>query len=526
MFKEKEIRNIIRKYVDIGIKKFVIYPFGTNGVTIKNCMQECFGISPVLIVDNTYAQYNPLIIDINKLRQCYRKDMYILLTVEDYELNVTLKESLLEFIPENRIINDLFEKNNLLNLNKKKMQVGDRFSMLNILPAERKCDYNVIEGKIKVRIENVSYVMWNTVKTICEAFEKDIKYDVLVILNDSVSIETKDILIRQMEHGKHRYVLGSEYCAEKDKADILIVFALFGNKILKNVRENTKLIVVALMDLIRYSDSINTYWFDRNFKIEAYNPDYFLADSLLFSELQNTQNKVNVVEMGNAKFDGIYNACKQKQYPVGWEKLKGKRVVLWTTTHGIADGFVSNIITFDLYAQEIFKYLSEHLDIGLILRLHPTFINNELLKYGYWNNTDLNEIRAYCLNSPNVVWDDSDLYESAFSVADAIITDNGCGVMISALPTLKPICVMYRSDVYVSPYNKEIEDNYYSASCKEEIVNFFNMVSKKEDPMLFKRKELAQKWVKHFDGKNGERIKEFIISAFNLKMEGKTISEK
>ena len=43
--------------------------------------------------------------------------------------------------------------------------------------------------------------------------------------------------------------------------------------------------------------------------------------------------------MGNAKFDGIYEACKEKKYKGDWQKLKGKKVILWTVYNNRAEIF-------------------------------------------------------------------------------------------------------------------------------------------------------------------------------------------
>ena len=521
MFTEKIIRKVIQRYLDMGVRDFVIYPFGANGMAIKNCMQECFDLTPVMVVDNALAQYNARIADIQKLREVCREEWYVILTVEKTELNKELMDNLLTFLPKDRVINDLIREKEMEECNTRKSrgvcQVRTRFALQNILPSGHKTREYASCGRIKVRIMNASYPMWNSVKTICEAFEKDLLYDVLVILYDQMNGMAKDKLIEQMEREGHQYIYASEYCAEEDHADILILSMLWVDYGIKGVRENTKLIVVSSMDLINYSKSVNKYWEDRYIGLEMYRPDYCLVDSMLFEELQTGgKSPCELIEMGSAKFDGIWRSCQKKQYPVGWEKLRGKTVILWTTTHGIYNGCVTNIVTFDLYAKIIFEYAEQNPAIGVVVRPHPTFIYNELLKYGYWRTQDLEAIKKYCENTPNIVWDDTDLYEAAYSVADAILTDDGCGIMISALPTLKPICVMYRGDMETAPYNAEIEKNYYSVYDKQELISFLDMVREGKDPMLEQRKVLADKWVKHFDGRNGERIKEFIAHKFDL----------
>ena len=167
-------------------------------------------------------------------------------------------------------------------------------------------------------------------------------------------------------------------------------------------------------------------------------------------------------------------------------------------------------ITFDKFAEHIFAYARQHNDLGFIIRLHPAFIINEMLPNGFWSKDDLALLKQYCRESDNIVFDESETYDAAFSVSDAILSDAYCGIICTVLPTLKPICVMYR-DRGLGQYNKEITDSYYSAYGKEDLYRFFDMVRLNgEDTMLPLRRAAAKKCIMHFDGKNGERLKDFI----------------
>jgi hypothetical protein len=82
--------------------------------------------------------------------------------------------------------------------------------------------------------------------------------------------------------------------------------------------------------------------------------------------------------------------------------------------------------------------------------------------------------------------------------------------MYSGLPTMKPICAMYRFDGYSRPNKDKILDSCYAATNIDELLDYFEMIRVGKDPMYDRRKEASKKYVKNFDGKNGERIKEFI----------------
>ena len=58
--------------------------------------------------------------------------------------------------------------------------------------------------------------------------------------------------------------------------------------------------------------------------------------------------------------------------------------------------------------------------------------------------------------------------------------------------------------------NQEILDNHYLISSEEEMISFIEMVMSEKDPKIEMRREICKKYVTHFDGKNGERIKDII----------------
>lgn len=120
-------------------------------------------------------------------------------------------------------------------------------------------------------------------------------------------------------------------------------------------------------------------------------------------------------------------------------------------------------------------------------------------------------IDDYCNSTPNIVWDNTDTYDVAYSIADVILTDALCGITISALPTLHPICLMYRSDMQVKSFHEDLmKEIYYSAHNRQELMDFLEMAKRGEGNMYELRKAASEKNIKNFDGKNGERIKAFI----------------
>lgn len=75
---------------------------------------------------------------------------------------------------------------------------------------------------------------------------------------------------------------------------------------------------------------------------------------------------------------------QRKNYKEDWQKLRGKKVILWATDHGISRDHISKDVTFDLYAKTIIQYAKNNQEIGIIFRPHSAFVK-EMLEYGLWS---------------------------------------------------------------------------------------------------------------------------------------------
>jgi hypothetical protein len=474
-------------------------------------------VEPEFIVDNGLCKYNDHIISLEDFKKLYSDDIYVILTLKgDYSLNWMMEQELRTFVAGDKIINllalstlggsMLVKKNNL-------RQVTDQFDLANILPGE-KCDGGQplvpvgTNNKIKVRLRHFTYNTWNSVKSICEAFEKDDKYDVLIIV-DAANQTDIDRREAQMQEGSHSYIMETEYDVEADQPDIYIITHPYDSIQYIRVKENTKLYIAAPMMLIPYFIQ-GLAWSLMDEAWGESQPDYYLFDSMVYRELfEFGYKKDKLVEMGNAKYDGIFNACQKKVYPDDWQKLKGRQNVLWALDHGLSHSIIQDDVTFDLYAQTIFQYASEHPEMGLIFRPHVTLLL-ELETICHWTAEDFEKLREYCRKSPNVVFDENASYDTAIALADVILADSNCGITCTVLPTLKPICALYRPDHKSAQYHEDLLNCYYAARNGAEVTAFLDMVLEGRDEMYEQRKLAARKNVKHFDGKNGLRIKEFI----------------
>lgn len=432
--------------------------------------------------------------------------MYIIVTVENELVNLSMIKELKEFIPTSNIINlsECYNRTRLIGGWKTNQVYGEGCLLKNFLPLKKIKETN---SKVKVRISHSFPSVWNTISTLCKAFSQDDFFDLLIVIDECKF----EIMSEQVEACGYKYVRADKYSGHMDKPDILVLTGHF-NKMsdgMLDAREYVKLTVVPYWSVVRYDDSMEAFWKRINKDLGIYSPDYYFFDSLQFRDIKESVFYTEkVVEMGNAKYDRIYNAIQNKNYPPQWEKLKGKKTVLWTVTHGYSEEEITRTFTFDLYAKVFFDYAMKHQDMGFIFRPAITFIN-EMLKYGFWSRRDLKYFEEYCIESTNIVFDNLDTYDNSFALADGILTDAFGGIVCSALPTLKPICAVYRSKDDI-PWHKELLTSLYSAYNDKDFLYFLEMVRKGQDPMLEQRKEICAKCVKFFDGKNGQRMKDFI----------------
>lgn len=382
----------------------------------------------------------------------------------------------------------------------------DKFKLENFLSSEKLSKIK-LKKKIKIR---ANWSTWNAAKTVCEALQADDEVDFLIV-EETERYESEHI---------YKRVHIKDYDIETDKPDVFIIAEIYMEAHIQigKIREYSRMVVVVPQSLIMYQGyDIFVYLVDGH--LAPYNPDYYLYDSMLYKKLKDTNyfKDKPLIEMGNASYDVIYEACQKREVPKGWEKLLGKKILMYSTDHGLDEyAGVKDDLTFDLYGKEIFSYVEKHKDIGLIFRPHPYLMTEIMEQYYTWSEEDLQKFRTYCAESENIIFDELKDCAKAFAMTDAIISDSMTGMTALGLPMNKPTCLLYRTKN--SPnIHPELSDNYYKAYSKIEVKNFLDMFRRGEDPMYEQRKSAAENFVLHFDGKNGQRIKEFIIEKYKEK---------
>lgn len=392
------------------------------------------------------------------------------------------------------------------------------FLLKDFLPAPKAAELNV-RPKIKVRLFYMRH--WNTVQTICQSCAEDENIDLLIIAESTKDAEFV------AEEG-YNCLFKDNYDIKSDRPDIFLLsygIQYPSHLTIGDIRKYSRLIVVPIHALVPYGGMDRFIQLTEDF-FAKYEPEYYLFDSYLYKRTKDVDYFKNkpLFEMGNGKYDGIYNAYVKDSSTINldrdWKKLLDKKkVICWASTHGfnlVAGLSYMPDITFDIYAKDFFLYASEHSDIGFIFRPHPLFVPEMNVKSFFWSDGDLATFRQYCRKSSNIVFDETPSYDNTFALSDAILFESNGGIAISALPTMKPLALTLRKPDVLLP-NPDITDICYKITSVQEMLNFFGMIERGEDPMREFRQQKAKEYVKHFDGKNGWRIKEFIKQAFKDK---------
>ena len=368
-----------------------------------------------------------------------------------------------------------------------------------------------ILDKIKVRIFFWGNpTLWNTLKTVAESFQMDDRYDVLIIIEENLMTAEK---IKIVTLDELRICLKNKYNIADDMPDILILNEMH-SCLLFDLKKAKYTAVIPCILVNGVSDRVDVA---SEFAPDNLQYDVLLVEKFLYEKMEKRgllTEKIYI--MGNPKFDGIYNELHKKQKMLGekWNKInKAKRVVLLATDHCWD---ISNV-TFDLYIHYMLYWFAENREMGLIIRPHQSY-PLELMKNNVWSKEDFQKCKDFCNSFENIIWDDSDDYSLAYSIADAILTDVNCGITISALSLNKPLGTLRRFDGSVcKPIHPEVVDKLYCIDSIEKCTQFLEMIQRGEDVRYDDRQQLFEKYVSNFDGKNGQRIKDFLEEKYNEK---------
>lgn len=276
MFDINKIKDVLKKYINNGTNRFAIYPFGVNGVNVRDILKDYFDIVPFCIVDNEYSRYNTKIINLDCFKKICQKDIFVVLTIEDIDANEKIYQELLTYVSPENIIN-LYTLISRENDNIRTFTYDwKRFLLTDFLPELSNINNNE-HKKVKVRIAHSGATIWNAISTICQAFSNAPLFDVPLVISNPES-GTIEIAVNHAKKCGYKYKMYNEYQVADDKPDIVILTNPYDKMAVggSGCRRYARLVVVVYAFLIwNNCDSIEKFWEFQNNTFGKYNPDYY-----------------------------------------------------------------------------------------------------------------------------------------------------------------------------------------------------------------------------------------------------------
>lgn len=540
MLNQNDIKNIIKQELLVGHDQFVIYPFGANGLNIKLILQEYFGIEPVFVVDNEWAEFNPNILTINQLREKYDNSMCILLSVENSKLNMQMQSELLEFADIGNIVNfKAYEQN---------LKIEKQRSLLEYIVKK--------DGEYKSEAMNLLDSPYNN-KKILRIYSENEVVKLQELCYDYVKLQMKKETcgIENVQDAKNS-ILFIAPLFESYWTNILPLFKKYIEKGWQTVvmfagledfwwtGENVERVLHMMREIkeyggkcVLYDNSINSgVKFKKCFlcsEYSTYKPECLrefsdtvisvqtsgiykhiykgqVSMDILYHELEcidyyigsdymcdwinenNDAYKEKLYSLGYPKMDTMYNTLtKQIDIPQDWlEVAKDKKTILLTIEN--PDEFV-----------EIFEKYPE---VCFIWRPDPEFLRTQSC------NQKIEKLKS---KIPNLIIDENRTYVNAFKISDAMI-----GMAIFCVPMnyifmQKPLLLL---DGNLNMYNKSMALEYkneawykagYIAEDKTKIEEFIDMIVADKHYLQQKQMPYVDKMNQGFDGTVCDRIYDF-----------------
>lgn len=107
----------IRELITAGYNKFYIYPFGGIGMQVKEILEEGYGISDYIIIDNNLCNYNKKIISCNSLEgKKWNEEEIVIIASNNSEFYSDIRLEIQKYVSKGNI-KDLYPVHPLMRAN-------------------------------------------------------------------------------------------------------------------------------------------------------------------------------------------------------------------------------------------------------------------------------------------------------------------------------------------------------------------------------------------------------------------------
>lgn len=355
--------------------------------------------------------------------------------------------------------------------------------------------------------------IWPSLESVWEAFANDSRCQVRLIqvpFNHANLDKGTEFLPYYLERG-YPVISADNYDMSQDNPDI-VFFAKPYDSVPKEYYIDSVCKVVNRTVYIPYGFEVAKlvdYQFRQPLQFKAWRViAHSEANKKMFAKYGYNNGK-NVVAMGHPSFDKIIKFLKEKPkiYPEWESKTRNRKVILWNSHFTIQQD--TGWGTYLLWRELIFKLIFENQDLVLLWRPHPLFFGS-LKKNNIMNDLEIDEFKESIKHSDNIILDESGDYRYSMYASDALISD-GTSFLLEYLATKKPILYTPKPDGW-GILDDHLVEHYYIANNEEDIIKFFKMMIKGEDPLYEKRMETLGEYLMNLDGRIGEKIKDYLLS--------------
>lgn len=539
MLKKSMIKKMIEENINKGNNKFVIYPFGENGLNVKNILFEYFGLLPELVVDDKYAEMNPNIISVKELREKYDDSMYIFLTVENNLVNMQMQKELTKFATREHIINLKAEEQNKVVEKKRTLleYIADKSDQY------RKSAQKLLGNNQNDIIKIYSLGELNGIDEICYSFVKDELHVETVDISDIKKIEGTILFFSPLFESYWTNILPlfQEYINRGKNC--VVMFETIRN--FWWTRENIDRMIYVMKEIKKVGGECILYdecadvpvrfkecFFCSEYSID--NPEVLRAFSNTLISVQTTGIYKHIYK-NQTSIDQLYNELKCVDYYIGsdyiceWictdhDEFRGKMLktgypkmdTLYRNLNGenifpkdwIDVRGDKKVILLTMENPEKFvDIFQNYSDVCFVWRPDPEFIGTKSCN---------EKIQALKDKIQYLIIDQNRTYMNSFEISDAMIGMAIFCVPVNYLFTKKPLLLL---DDELNMYNGWISMDYtgeawyrsaYIADTKDKIKDFIDMVRAGRDDFAQEQKRYRNEMNKNFDGKVCSRIYQFL----------------
>lgn len=268
------------------------------------------------------------------------------------------------------------------------------------------------------------------------------------------------------------------------------------------------------------------YTMDKGYVLKTAFSKYFLTNCyMVFAENSSTQKYCEkclpvssrlgirkIIKTPFPRFD-ILQQVREKEGAV-WLRPRvevNKRIIWtfrWTTEEKLGGTNFFN------YKDFFFDFAEKHSDNEFLIRPHPLSFGN-FVETGKMTEEDVQKYKKMCEDAVNLQLDMNKDYLESFASADILVCDISAVVVDFAALEKPVVFCSYQAEVNES--GKALIDAFYVVHNQEELQQTLEMLCSGEDPKKDERVRAVREVLGTCDGRNGERILNFMKADYEHK---------